>query len=85
MLNGSAFATRDSELALHPPTTTSQFLSLSLLFFPFFLFNCSVYKKIYTSADFYVILDDIFIFFLQITFPHLDGRDLGEIGKNLHF
>lgn len=86
MLNGSAFATRDSELALHPPTTTSQFLSLSLLFFPFFLLNCSVYKKIYTSADFYVILDDIFIFNLQmtsfeITFPHLDGRDLGDIGK----
>lgn len=74
-------------------TFTYNNVSISITFFvvfSFFLLNCSVYKKIYTSADFYVILDDIFIFNLQmtsfeITFPHLDGRDLGEIGKNLHF
>ena len=74
-------------------TSTYNNVSISITFFvvfSFFLLSCSVYKKIYTSADFYVILDDIFIFNLQmtsfeITFPHLDGRNLGEIGKNLHF
>ena len=85
MLNGSAFATRDSERYIHLQQRLN-FYHFLCCFFLFFLLNCSVYKKIYTSADFYVILDDIFIFNLQmtsfkITFPHLDGRDLGDIGK----